>query len=239
MNIAVILAAGSGRRMQTETPKQFLAVGDRCILAHTVAAFETAADIAAIVIVTSTPYIYMVEEMGRKMGWKKVRHVIAGGKQRADSTQAALRILQAEGVAGDSHILFHDAARMLVTQRIIADVCRKLADGARAVNVLLPVTDTIVELDGNHRTHSLCRSRLRAVQTPQGFRLDTLAQAYRLRAAAGFTETTDDCGVVERFLPETEIAVVDGDPVNLKVTTPMDLTVAAALLSATARVEAT
>ena len=129
-------------------------------------------------------------------------------------------------------MLFHDAARPLVDQRIIADCVRALRT-YEAVGVAVPTSDTIVIVDDDVMTSMPRRDRLRRCQTPQGFRLQVIRRAYELaQADPAFTDlaATDDCGVVLRYLPEVTIAVVPGSERNMKITYPDDLRVAESLL---------
>ncbi len=155
-------------------------------------------------------------------------HVVEGGATRSDSTVAALATL------GDDPclVLVHDAARPLVTARIITDCFESLASYP-VVNVAIESSDTIVEVDADGLVRAtLDRSSLRRVQTPQGFHSEVLREAHSLAAADSDFTATDDCGVVMRYLPDRPVVVVAGDERNLKVTTPADLQVVAALLAA-------
>jgi 2-C-methyl-D-erythritol 4-phosphate cytidylyltransferase len=129
-------------------------------------------------------------------------------------------------------VLFHDAARPLLDQRIIADCVRAL-DAHLAIGVAIPSSDTIVEVRDAVVTGMPPRETLQRCQTPQGFRLSVIRKAYELADAdpqfAAFA-ATDDCGIVLRYLPEVPIRVVPGSERNIKITYPSDLDVAAAML---------
>jgi len=128
-------------------------------------------------------------------------------------------------------VLFHDAARPLLTPRIIDDVLAAL-DTHAAVSVAIPSADTIVELNDHGEIARVpARSSLRRAQTPQGFRLGTIQRAYDVAwRGAAFSEATDDCSVVFRYLPNVPIAVVMGSDKNLKITEPADIFLAEKLL---------
>jgi 2-C-methyl-D-erythritol 4-phosphate cytidylyltransferase len=154
--------------------------------------------------------------------------VIAGGILRSDSTQAAIASLGDR----DCDVLLHDAARPLVDARIIADCVRALRAGV-AVSAAVPATDTVAVVDDAALVRSMPdRAHLRNLQTPQGFRLSVIREAYRLARAdeGGALRATDDCGVVRHYLPDVPIQLVEGSPDNLKVTHPGDLARAEALL---------
>lgn len=237
-NIAVILAGGSGTRMGLDLPKQFLQLDGKTILEHSVDAFLQNSLIEAVIIVSNPGFVTDVEAIvalhHEAAEWSKVMTVIPGGKERSDSSVNALRYVQeqltkstlsdSEATAVDEdtpadyiNIIFHDAVRPLVDQRIITDVCEALLTHT-AVNVTLPVVDTIIQATHGVMLSTVDRSSLQRVQTPQGFRLTTIAEAYRLALADPAFRATDDCGVVLHYLPDTPIALVRGSEHNLKLT---------------------
>lgn len=232
-HVAVVLAGGSGTRIGGELPKQLLTVAGRPIIEHTIAAFEQSPLIDEIIVVMMRGHLEAVRDLVRAGGHDKVSAVIEGGATRSDSTRAALDHLGRQG-EGECRVLLHDAARPLVTQRIIADVVAALATHG-AVNTAVPSSDTIVQVHPAEPGRAeviavqLDRHLLRRVQTPQGFDLAVIRDAHA-RADADDTSSgvtfTDDVSVVLRFRPDVEIAVVPGDAVNIKVTEPIDLIVA-------------
>ena len=140
---------------------------------------------------------------------------MAGGAERSDSVAAGLSVLRPEV----EHVLVHDAARCLTPVSVYARVLEALADGERAVIPGVPVVDTIKEVDDDgHVVGTPVRASLRAIQTPQGFDLETLRGAH---AHGGGASVTDDAALVE--LRGIRVRVVDGDPRARKVTTPEDL----------------
>lgn len=221
-NIAVVLAGGSGTRMGLGRPKQFLEMAGKTILEHSVEAFHQNELIECIIIVSNPDFIHEVEAIvahhRAEEKWNKVRTVIPGGKERSDSSVNAIKEASSWEDGGDAiNLIFHDAVRPLVDQRIITDVCQALEDHT-AVNVTLPVVDTIITTSEGTMTGTVDRSTLQRVQTPQGFRLSTIAEAYRRALADPEFRATDDCGVVLRYLPEVPIALVRGSEHNLKLT---------------------
>ena len=241
--VAVVLAGGSGQRFGSGLPKQLLPLTGRTLIEHSVAAFEEAPDVAAILVVMAAGHARQVAGLLAAGGYQKVMGVIEGGASRPDSTWAAIAELcrtdpgrtgpgQEELGQEECDVLFHDAARPLVDQRIIADCVHALRTH-EAVGVAVPASDTIVIVDGDVMTAMPRRDRLRRCQTPQGFRLDVIRRAYELaQADPAFADlaATDDCGVVLRYLPEVAVAVVAGSERNIKITYPDDLKVAESLL---------
>ena len=234
MNIAVLLAGGSGRRMGGPEPKQFIQISGRSILEHSIRAFHQHDGIDEIVIVAHADYIDRIREIAAP--YPKVKHVVPGGKERYDSSLAALALYQTPHSSlltphSSPNLLIHDAVRPLVSQRIITD-CLEALKQYKAVDVAIPCTDTIVEVnDEGHICHITPRAMLRNVQTPQCFRLETIAEAYRLGLNDPDFITTDDCGVVHRYLPNEPIFVVEGETTNIKVTYPEDLILAEKILA--------
>lgn len=226
MNVAIILAGGSGTRLGGERPKQFLTVAGKMVIEHTIEAFHSNSRIDEIAIVTRVDYVDDMREMIAQNAYEKVKHVLCGGKERYHSSLAALAAYHDD----DDRLLFHDCVRPLVSQRIIDD-CLDALDSYDAVDVAVPSTDTIIEVD---EQGNICRipqrSRLRNVQTPQGFRRCVIRRAFDLALQDPEFMPTDDCSVVFRYLPDTRIRVVEGDTSNIKITYKEDLEFAERML---------
>ena len=215
----LVVAAGSGKRFGQR--KQFVYVEGKPVLEWTLEAFQAHADIEAIVLV-------LPDEEDRKhyqMRYGKVVDVVRGGDERQDSVWQGFRLL--DPVATEL-VLVHDGARPLVGPALIDRViAAALTDGA-AVPVL-PVEDTLKEVSGDRIVGTADRSRLLRVQTPQGFLYPVLKQALDTARRDRFTGT-DEAALVERVgLP---VRAVEGDARNIKITTPLDLKIAEALLHA-------
>lgn len=213
MNVAVILAGGIGSRLGLSTPKQFFKVAGKMVIEHTVDVFEHNSHIDEIAIVSNPFYIAEIESLVLRNGWKKVKKILRGGKERYDSSLSAIQAYDVPGI----NLIFHDAVRPLVSHRIIDDVVQAL-ETYRAVDVALPSADTIVEVEGDFIETIPDRSRLRRGQTPQAFRLETIREAYRIALQDPAFKVTDDCGVVKKYLPEEKIYVVAGEEANMKLT---------------------
>jgi len=238
--VAVVLAGGSGSRFGSGEPKQLRTLAGRTLIEHCVTAFDQATGVDEVLVVAAAA---ITGQVGASLtGIAKLRGVIAGGASRTDSTRAALSWLLADrgrpsGPSGrdgpDCKVLFHDAARPLVDQRIIAD-CITALDRWQAVGVVVPSSDTVVEVAGGRISRVLRRELLGRCQTPQGFLLSVLSRAYELADADpefARRPATDDCGVVLRYLPAVPVGAVAGSERNLKVTYPADLSVAELLLA--------
>jgi 2-C-methyl-D-erythritol 4-phosphate cytidylyltransferase len=228
--VAVVLAGGAGLRLGGAVPKQLQLLAGRTLLEHSVSAFNEAPGVDEIIVVLPADFV----ATGAKIladRYPKLSKIIAGGTDRPGSTRCAIELLS--GSAPDCDVLFHDAARPLVDQRIIADCVAGLRH-CQALGVVVPTADTIAALAGNVITSIPPRTSLGRCQTPQGFRLSVIALAYELAAAdpdAAAFSATDDCGIVLRYLPEIEIRAIPGSDRNLKITYPADLRMAESLIA--------
>jgi 2-C-methyl-D-erythritol 4-phosphate cytidylyltransferase len=228
MNIAVILAGGTGSRLGDSIPKQFLKVAGKTVMEHTVAAFERNGNIDEIAIVIHHSFVQAVEEMVPANEWKKVRKILPGGAARHESSLTAIN---AYASLPGCHLIFHDAVRPLVSQRVINDVVEALGQ-YNAVAVAVPATDTIIQMDDSGRfiQHIPNRNMLQRAQTPQGFKLQTIADAYHIALQDAAFASTDDCGMVVKYLPAEKVFVVRGDESNIKLTYREDTYLLDALL---------
>ena len=227
--VGVILAAGSGSRTGLSTPKQFLPLGGKTVLEHSVQTFQDHPGIDRIVIVTAPDFIDRVQTLSGKNHWDKVQAILPGGKERFDSSLAAVRYFDNEP---DTVLLFHDAARPLVSGRIITDTLKAM-ESYDAVDVAIPSVDTIVQCnrEGTNMTSIQDRSLLWRMQTPQGFRQNTIREAYRIALQDPDFSATDDCGTVLRYLPDVKVGIVRGSERNVKLTYADDLALLEFLLS--------
>ncbi|MDE5422603.1 2-C-methyl-D-erythritol 4-phosphate cytidylyltransferase [Ancylomarina sp. DW003] len=219
-NVAVILAGGTGKRMGAYLPKQFLKIAGKSIIEHSIAIFEKHTGISEICVVIHSNFVSDVERIVGKAGFVKVNKILCGGKERSDSSLAAISAYEKEQ---DVNLIFHDAVRPFVNQRIIDDVIAGLSEG-KSVAVAIPSTDTIFKLDSTKCIESVPpRDFLYRAQTPQAFSCETIKKAYDLALADPNFKASDDCGVVLRYLPNEAIHIVDGDEKNIKITFEQDL----------------
>lgn len=217
-NMAAILAGGSGRRAGGEMPKQFLMLGDRPVMAHSIDAFQQNARIDEIVVVVHPDHVERMEQMRCEYGWTKLSRILVGGAERYHSSLTAIKAFSGR----DVNLLLHDAARPLVSQSIIDAVCQALQE-TDAVGVAVDAIDTMVQTNGQHLTRQLDRASLRRMQTPQAFRLSLIEDAYTRALADAHFHATDDCGVVKQYVPEAEIKLVPGNEENMKLTYAGDI----------------
>ena len=214
-NIAVILAGGVGSRMGYSTPKQFYKVAGKTVIEHTIDAFESHSGIDEIAVVMNETCIDRMEDIILRNKWHKLKRLLKGGAERYMSTLSAIESYDGEEI----NLIFHDAVRPLVSHRIIDDVIAAL-DDHEAIDVAVPATDTIIEVNATGDTISSIppRASLRRGQTPQAFRLSVIKEAYHRAMQDPSFISTDDCGTVIKYMPEIPIYVVQGMESNMKLT---------------------
>ncbi len=230
-NIAIILAGGTGSRMGGSMPKQFLEIEGKTVIEHPVDMFDSHPKIDEVAVVMHPDWRQKMESLVERSHWTKVTKIIDGGSERYLSSLNA--IMSYVDCPDDTNLIFHDAARPYVTTDIIDRVLTTLSQ-YEAVGVGIPSTDTVWEVRNElSNTHISELSRFIAriperrimwlAQTPQAFRLPLIRDAYQRALQDNRFSTTDDCGVVRRYMPEVKIAVVEGSPQNSKITYPKDL----------------
>jgi 2-C-methyl-D-erythritol 4-phosphate cytidylyltransferase len=219
---AIILGGGVGRRVQGEIPKQFLPLGTRPMIVHTVEAFQQSPTIDAIIVVVPSGWEKRCSDEMQPSDFNKIQGIITGGETRQLSCWQALQYLVADP---PSIVVIHDAARPLVTGEMIE---RAVREGTEGMTFGLPVIDTIVECRDGAIFTVLPREQLRQAQTPQSFSFQTLWKAHRKALEEGIRDASDDAGLVLRL--GNQVRVIEGDPRNIKITGPADVELAQQLL---------
>ena len=224
-HIAAVLAGGSGQRFGGNTPKQFLELNGKPLIDHSIEVFQIHPDIDEIILVVPKDYIAAMEYY--KTAYSKVKKIVAGGKERY---QSSLAVIQAYEDHNNINMLLHDAARPMITQKMISDVIAALKD-YMAVIVVVPSTDTIIQSKKGKVVNAVFnRLIMYQVQTPQGFRLSVLHKAFALALQDPDFRVTDDGSVVFNYLPHEPVAIVKGDPLHTKITYPHDFKLMEVLL---------
>ena len=227
--IAVLLAGGVGVRIGLDIPKQLLKVAGKTLLEHTLAVLDEHPMVDEVVVMMAPGHLDAVRAIVRNGGYQKVSAIEEGGQTRNETTQRALEAIGED----ESHVLFHDAVRPLVSARIITE-CFEALEEHPAVDVAIPSADTIIEVGADNTIRDIPpRAALRRGQTPQAFRSSVIRRAYALADQDPAFEATDDCTVVLRYLPDEPIWVVRGDERNMKVTDPIDVYIADKLFQLT------
>lgn len=214
----IIVAGGSGSRMQSSLPKQFMILGDKPVVARTINTFHEALPGAEIVVVLPEEHISLWRNLAARFEVAPHR-CVAGGKERFDSVKNGIKALSDEV----EYIAIHDGVRALVSKRLIIGTMLEV----ESYDAVIPVVDAVdsyrmVEGDDSK---VVSRSSLRIVQTPQVFRSDILRRAYEQEFDARFT---DDATVVESL--GAKIRLFKGERSNIKLTTPEDMVYAEAML---------
>ncbi|GIP36233.1 2-C-methyl-D-erythritol 4-phosphate cytidylyltransferase [Paenibacillus sp. J2TS4] len=212
----IVVAGGTGSRMGTTESKQYLMLGDKPILIHTLLTFQQVEEIDSIVLVVGQGDEDRCHAYMDRYGLAKVVRIVTGGTERQHSVHRGLRHLPDE----IEWVLVHDAVRPFVSRQDILRCLAKAKQTGAAV-LAVPVKDTIKKIGAEGAIESTPdRRSLWAIQTPQAFRLSALAQAYEKAEADGFVGT-DDAMLVERM--GQTVYVVEGSYANIKITTPEDL----------------
>jgi len=221
-NVAVVLAGGVGVRVGLGIPKQLIKIAGKAIVEHTLEALNNNDLIDEVIVMMNAAAIGELDPLRGDPRFTKLTQILPGGASRNDTTQLALAALPAD----ECNVLFHDAVRPFLDDRIIED-CVAALQSYEAVDTAIPSADTIIEVDENDCISGIPpRGRLRRGQTPQGFRVSVIRKAYELANQDPDFAATDDCGVVFKYLPDVPIYVVEGTPQNMKVTEPLDIHIA-------------
>ena len=228
-SVALIPAAGMGKRMGASINKQYLQLNGLPIVARTISVFEQSPLIDAIYLVIPAEEIpYCQKHVIEACGFKKVVAIVAGGKERQNSVMNGLKAMRSH-VSDDDIVLIHDGVRPLITEQLLQDsiATARAHDGAL---VAVPVKDTIKSVHNGIVTETPPRESLWQAQTPQAFRFVTIFTAHTAAELDNFIGT-DDASLIERS--GGEVHIVRGDYRNIKITTPEDLILAEAFLSTT------
>lgn len=220
-NVAIVLAAGQGKRMNSKVQKQFLLINEKPVLYYTLSAFENSPLISDIILVTGKDEIpYCQQEIVDKYEFKKVRKIVAGGKERYHSVyEGIMAIEEAE------YVFIHDGARPFVDGEIIARASAAVEE-YKACVVGMPVKDTIKIADEKgYASQTPDRRMVWQVQTPQVFEYQLIKDAYTKLLEEEPEGITDDAMVVET-MTEHRVKLVEGSYRNIKITTPEDLEIA-------------
>ncbi len=221
---ALILAGGKGMRMGDERPKQFLPLQGKPILIRTLESFARLGEITGLILALPADYIAEAAALLERFSPGRDVSLIAGGATRQES---AYRALTCREFAEEDILLIHDAARPLVTERMILDCIRAAAE-AGAAGVYVRAIDTIAEGGKGFVLSIPERGSLYYTQTPQGFRCSVIRDAHERALARGEKNATDDVSLV--LEAGYSVKMTEGDYRNIKITTPLDLELAELLI---------
>ena len=222
--VAIVLSGGSGRRMNSDIPKQYMDLLSKPVIYYSLAAFDKSRVDEIVLVVGKGDIPYVRDEVLAPFAFGKKIIFTEGGRERADSVLSGLT-----ACSDADYVLIHDGARPLVTpqmiDRMMEDVFRE-----QACVAAVPVKDTLkYSDDGTYVDHTVDRKTLMAMQTPQAFRRSLLADAYRAMEERGEEASTaaitDDAMLIELFT-DRKVFLSEGDYGNIKITTPEDLIMA-------------
>ncbi|MBD5400736.1 2-C-methyl-D-erythritol 4-phosphate cytidylyltransferase [bacterium] len=216
MNYGIILASGLGTRFNTDLPKQFTKIAGKTVIEHTIDVFESSKHIDRIIVVITPEYRHIFENILLKNHFTKIYKVLNGGDTRKESSFIGISSIDDK----DANVLIHDCARPFLSESIIDD-CVTALKTHDAVDVAIPASDTLIEVDKNNNITSIPnRANMRRGQTPQCFKLSVIKKAHEL--SRNDENFTDDCGLIvqHNLCP---VHVVQGDTQNIKITFPEDI----------------
>lgn len=222
----VIVAGGSGKRMGMTIKKQYILLDNKEIIAHTIETFEKCGIIDEIILVVGEEEIQKVrEEIIERYGFNKVKQIVAGGAERQDSVYNGLLATS----SNVKYVMIHDGARPFIKEKIIIKAL-ELTKEKEATVVAVPVKDTIKIADNKRGVivETPNRSNLWSIQTPQSFSKELLLNAYKY-ALSNNLIATDDSMLVEAY--GKSVFIVEGDYMNIKITTQEDLVIGEVILA--------
>jgi 2-C-methyl-D-erythritol 4-phosphate cytidylyltransferase len=228
--VAVIAAGGTGKRIlkdpaasEKHLPKQFMNLGDRPVLVHTLDRFEENELVDEIILVVPEEYMgYCSQAIVDKFSFKKIKKIVCGGNERQDSVYLGLKACP----NSTSIVVIHDGVRPLISKEKITGSI-ELCQQKRAVILAVPAKDTIKRVEEGEVITTLDREKLWLVQTPQTFEYQLILDAHEKAREDSFA-ATDDSILVERM--GQKVAVLEGEYRNIKITTSDDLSIAEKLL---------
>jgi len=217
---AVIVAGGSGLRMGSDTPKQFLLINGKPILMHTINAFSALNPNPDIVLVLPHDHILLWKKLCDEYSFSTNLTLVVGGNSRFQSVKNGLSVIPAD----DSLVAIHDGVRPLVSPQVIENCYATAEQKGNAIPVITP--DESVRIVKNNSSKAFNRSNILLVQTPQVFRAKLIKECYNTPEQSSFT---DDASVIEYH--GIEVHTCNGSKENIKITTPFDLLIADMLLT--------
>ena len=229
MNIALIIAGGSGQRMKQDIPKQFLNVNDVPVIIYTLEAFQKHVDIDVIAVVCIEGWEHMLSAYARQFNITKLKHVICGGDCGQESIRNGIKELE-KFYAPEDLVLVHDAIRPMVSQEIISDCIVKTRKYGSAI-ATIPCAEAMLIIDEEETSRKAYpRSELKRTQTPQGFSLGRLLDMHERAKAKGITNSIASCTLAVEL--GDSVALSLGSEKNIKLTTTEDIEIFKALLMA-------
>lgn len=229
MNIGLIIAGGSGKRMGQDIPKQFLTVNEKPVIVYTLEAFQKHPAIDVIAVVCLEGWEQVLSAYAHQFDISKLKHIVPGGKNGQDSIRNGVYELE-KHYAEDDLVLIHDAIRPMVSDAIISDCISTTARHGCAI-ATIPCAEAMMQTDdGVVSTGSYPRDNLKRTQTPQGFRLGEICDLHRRALERGITNSVASCTL--KIEMGEQVYFSAGSEKNIKLTTVDDIDIFKALLMA-------
>ncbi len=228
-NIGLLIAGGSGARMNQDIPKQFLTVNEKPVIVYTLEAFQKHPEIDEIAVVCIDGWQSVLQAYANQFNITKLKHIVTGGKNGQDSIRNGVYELE-KFHNSDDIVLIHDAIRPMVSAEIISDCIRVTRERGNAITVI-PCAEAMLQTeDGEVSVGSYPRDRLKRTQTPQGFTLGKICDLHRRALKAGITNSVASCTLMIEMGEEVSFSA--GSEKNIKLTTVEDIDIFKALLMA-------
>ncbi len=229
MNIAMLIAGGSGSRMKQDIPKQFLTVGEKPVIVYTLEAFEKHSEIDEIAVVCIKSWEHILWAYAKQFNIHKLKYVVTGGENGQDSIRNGLFELEKHHDVDDI-VLIHDAIRPMVSAEIISDNIRVCMAHGNAITVI-PCAEAMLKTeDGMESSELYPRDNLKRTQTPQSFKLGEICDLHRRALEAGITNSVASCTLKVEM--GEKVFFSNGSEKNIKLTTVEDIDIFKALLMA-------
>ena len=227
MNIALLIAGGSGQRMNQDIPKQFINVNDKPVIVYTLEAFQRHPNIDAIGVVCLAGWQEILKAYAKQFNITKLSFVVEGGKNGQESIKNGVMAIK-ESYSMEDMVLIHDAIRPMVSQEIISDCISKCRTNGSAVTVIPCAEAMLLSDDRQSSTQTILRDRLARTQTPQAFFLKKLVWAHEEAAKRGITNSIATCTLMIEL--GEKVCFSTGSEKNIKLTTTDDIEIFKALL---------
>lgn len=233
MNIALIIAGGSGNRMGQDIPKQFMHIDGSPIIIQTMRCFQQHPDIEVIAVVCLRGWETVLQSYANQFSITKLRWIFPGGNSGMESIHNGIYGLREEGCTDDDLVLIHDAVRPLLSQDIISSniaICKAYGYAITGIKCREAILESH---DGFSTKTSIPRDTLIRTQTPQTFRLKNIINAHELAKQKGITDSVASCTLIAELNEDIEMHIVPGSEKNIKITTVEDLEILKALMHTT------
>lgn len=229
MNIALLIAGGSGNRMGQDIPKQFMHVDNCPVIIHTMMCFQRHPDIQAIAVVCLQGWDTVLQSYANQFNITKLKWIFPGGNTGMESIHNGIYGLREAGCADDDLVLIHDAVRPLLSQDIISSniaICKTYGYAITGIKC----REAILESEDGFSSHnSIPRDKLIRTQTPQTFKLKNIIAAHEEARGKGITDSVASCTLIAE-IGNREMHIVPGSEKNIKITTVEDLEIVKALM---------